>query len=116
MGVRVLVVMVVAVGLALVGCSAGSDPAKAAICTKAIGVMVLAEASDDAQHRLREAQSASSELTRLSSQTSDTTLASALRDAASTAGQATSDWSPSRLATWVRTEQARFDAVRSACA
>ena len=106
----------VAAVLVLVGCSAGSDPAKAAICTKAIGVMVVSEASDDAQRRLREAQSASAELEKLSSQTSDTTLASALRGAASTAGQATSDWSPSRLAAWVRTEQTRFDAVRSACA
>jgi hypothetical protein len=113
MGVRVLVVTV---ALVLAGCSAGSDPAKAAICTKAIAVLVVAEASSDAQDRLREAQSASSELRKLSSQTSDTTLSSALRDAASTAGQATSDWSPSRLAAWVTAEQTRFDAVRSACA
>ena len=105
----------VAAALVLVGCS-GSDPAKAAICTKAIGVMVVAEASDDAQRRLHEAQSASAELRKLSSQTSDTTLSSALRDAASTAGEGNSDWSPSRMAAWVRTEQQRFDAVRSACA
>ena len=107
--------MVVA-AFVLAGCSAAADPAKAAICTKAIGVMVVSEAGDDAQHRLQEARSASAELEKLSSQTSDTTLASALRDAASTAGQGTSDWSPSRLAAWVRTEQTRFDAVRSACA
>ena len=107
--------MVVAL-VALAGCSAGSDPAKAAICTKAIGVMVVSEASYDAQRRLREAQSASAELRKLSSQTSDTTLASALRDAASTAGEGRQALSPSRLAAWVKTEQMRFDAVRSACA
>lgn len=113
MGVRVLVVVA---ALVLTGCSAAADPAKAAICTKAIGVMVVAEASDDAQRRLHEAQTASAELRKLASQTSDTTLASALRDAASTAGEGNSDWSPSRMAAWVRTEQKRFDAVRSACA
>lgn len=106
--------MVVAV-LLLAGCSAASDPAKAAICTKAIGVMVVSEASSDAQDRLHQAQSASSELRKLASQTSDTTLSSALQGAASTAGEATSDWSPSKVAAWVTREQARFNAVRSAC-
>lgn len=112
---RWLCLLIVGV-LSLVGCSSQTDVSKAAICTKAVGVMVAAEASDDAQNRLRQAQSAASELQKLSTQTSDTSLSAALSSAAATAGQASSDWSPTRLAAWVTQEQARFDAVTKACA
>jgi len=101
--------------LLLVGCSSGVDATKAAICTKAIGIMVAAEASDDAQRRLQQAQNAATELRKLSTQTSDTSLSAALSNAASTAAQASTNWSPSQLAAWVTQEQARFDAVTNAC-
>src|SRR6266567_8039792 len=96
------------------GCSS-SDASKAAICTKAVGVIVLAEANDDAQRRLQRAQDDAAELRKLSAQASDTSLSAALRDAASTAGQGSSHWSKARLQAWVTQEKARFDTVRKAC-
>lgn len=100
--------------LLLVGCSP-DDASKAAICTKAVGVIVAAEASDDAQRRVAEAKDAAAELRTLSSQTSDQTLSAALRGAAATAGDASTNLSPSRLKAWLTQEQTRFDAVRKAC-
>jgi hypothetical protein len=103
----------------LAGCSSSSDPissSKTVICGKALGVIVVSEASDDAQRRLQEAKQAETTLQALASQTQDTSLATALRNAASTAGDATThDWSPARLKTWVTQEQARFNALRQAC-
>jgi hypothetical protein len=109
-----------AVGLLLLaGCSSSSDPissSKAVICGKALGVVVLSEASDDAQRRLQQAKQAETTLRALASQTQDTTLATALRNAASTAGDATThNWSPTQLKAWVTQEQARFNALRTAC-
>jgi hypothetical protein len=91
------------------------DASKAAICTKAVGVIVVAEAGDDAQRRVTEAKDAASELRKLSTQTSDPSLSSALRGAAATAGDASTNLSPSRLKAWLTQEQSRFDAVRKAC-
>ncbi|HEX4705940.1 MAG TPA: hypothetical protein VH352_27730 [Pseudonocardiaceae bacterium] len=103
---------------ALSGCSS-SDTAgitKAAICTRALGVVVLSEASDDAQRRVAEAKNAATVLQQLSSQTADKSLSDALSKAASTAGEVTThDFSPTGLKTWVSREQARFDALRKAC-
>jgi hypothetical protein len=116
MGVRPWLVAALALTpLVLAGCSSASDASKAAICTKAVGVLVAAEAGDDAHRRLQEAQDTAGELRSLAGQTSDASLATALRDAAATTGSASADWSPSRLQAWVRQETARFDAVRKAC-
>jgi PBP1b-binding outer membrane lipoprotein LpoB len=109
-----------AVGIVfLAGCSSSSDPissSKTVICTKALGVIVLSEASDDAQRRLQQAKQAETTLQALASQTQDASLATALRNAASTAGDATThDWSPTQLKAWVIQEQARFNALRKAC-
>jgi hypothetical protein len=104
--------------LTFAGCSS-SDTAgitKAAICTRALGVVVVSEASDDAQRRVAEAKSAATVLRQLSTQTADKSLSDALSKAASTAGEvSTHDFSPSGLKTWVSREQARFDALRKAC-
>jgi hypothetical protein len=100
--------------LLLVGCSP-DDASKAAICTKAVGVIVAAEASDDAQRRVSEAKHAASVLQSLSSQTSDQTLSAALRGAAATAGDGSTNLGPSRLKAWLTQEQVRFDTVRKAC-
>ena len=78
-------------------------------------MIVVAEASDDAQRRVSEAKDAATELQKLSSQTSDPSLSSALRGAADSAGAASTNLSPSRLKAWLTQEQSRFDAVRKAC-
>jgi len=109
-----------ALGVALLaGCSSSSDPissSKTVICTKALGVIVISEASDDAQRRLQQAKEAATTLQSLANQTQDPSLATALRNAASTAGDATThNWSPARLKAWVTQEQARFNALRKAC-
>jgi len=105
--------------LFLAGCSSSSDPissSKTVICGKALGVVVLSEAGDDAQRRLQQARQAATTLQALADQTQDTSLATALRAAASTAGDATThDWSPAQLKAWVIREQARFNALREAC-
>jgi L-lactate utilization protein LutC len=109
-----------ALGMALLaGCSSSSDPissSKTVICTKALGAIVISEASDDAQRRLQQAKQAATTLQALANQTQDASLATALRNAASTAGDATThNWSPTRLKAWVVQEQARFNALRKAC-
>lgn len=96
------------------GCSS-DDASKAAVCAKAVGVIVVAEASDDAHRRVDEAQTASRELRSLATQTSDTSLADALRNAATTTGEASTHWSTARLTAWVRQETSRFNAIRTAC-
>lgn len=109
-----------AVGLALLaGCSSSSDPissSKTVICGKALAVVVGSEASDDAQRRVQEAKQAATTLQSLANQTQDTSLATALRNAASTAGDATThNFDPTQLKAWITQEQARFNALRKAC-
>jgi hypothetical protein len=109
-----------AVGLALLaGCSSSSDPissSKTVICGKALAVVVGSEASDDAQRRVQEAKQAATTLQSLANQTQDASLATALRNAASTAGDATThDLNPTQLKAWITQEQARFNALRKAC-
>ena len=120
MGANLRYVVGVTVGVVfLAGCSSSSDPissSKTVICGKALAVVVGSEAADDAQRRVQEAKQAATTLQSLANQTQDTSLATALRNAASTAGDATThDLNPTQLKAWINQEQARFDALRQAC-
>jgi hypothetical protein len=126
MSVRLWLAVATAVAGAFVlaGCSSdsGSDgvpfgSSKTVICGKALGVIVLSEASDDAKRKAQHARDAADVLGKLATQTQDASLSSALRAAASQAGQVTQhQWSGARLKAWAAQEQARFSALRDACA
>jgi hypothetical protein len=120
MGANLRYVVAAAVGMVLLaGCSSSTDPissSKTVICGKALAVVVGSEVGDDAQRRLQQAKQAATTLQALADQTQDASLATALRNAASTAGDATThNWSPTQLKAWVTQEQARFNALRTAC-
>lgn len=92
------------------------SPGSAAICSKALGVVVLSEVGDSAQRRAVRARSTADALSQLAAQAQSASLASALRGAADQAREAAGQsWSSARLRAWAGVEQARFDALRAAC-
>jgi hypothetical protein len=98
---------------AATGATGGS---KATICGKALGSVALNEVSDDAQRRAHRAQETADLLRKLATETTDHTLADALRAAADQARQVSGrDWSGAKLKAWAQREQVRFDALRKAC-
>ncbi|HEY3750292.1 MAG TPA: hypothetical protein VGL80_13915 [Pseudonocardiaceae bacterium] len=105
----------------LAGC--GSDPvgsvtsSKSYICGKALGVVAVSEVGDDAKRKARQAHDAADVLNTLATQTQDQSLSSALRAAAGKAGEVSGhEWSGAKLQAWAAQEQARFNALRDACA
>jgi hypothetical protein len=126
MSVRLSVAAASAVvgALVLAGCSSdsGSDnvpfgSSRTVVCGKALGIVVLSEVGDDAQRRAERARDTADALGRLANETQDASLSATLRAAAAEAGQVTQhQWSGDRLKAWATKEQARFEALRAACA
>jgi hypothetical protein len=105
----------------LAGCDSGPinsvTSSKSYICGKALGVVALSEVGDDAKRKAKQARNAADVLNTLATQTQDQSLSSALRAAASQAGKATGhELTGAKLQAWAAQEQARFNALRAACA
>lgn len=89
---------------------------KAEICAQALGSALLGEVGDAAQRDATRAKELADLFTKLSAQTQDQELSQALRDAASTAGEAALDHlTNGELLKWAQQETDRINTLRRIC-
>jgi hypothetical protein len=97
--------------------ASGTPPTRSEICAQALGSAVLGEIGDAAQRDAEHAKQLADLFSRLSTQAQDKDLATALNNAAQTAGEAAvNHLTDGDLAKWAQQEADRINALRKVCA